>query len=235
MDKLWANLHGGSTHFPIGLMIASVLFDFLAYVVKRDPYERDLHAAGFYTLLLGAAGSFLAVLSGFLISAWQFFGPGLLGLHHDFVWPAFVLMIGLAVWRLRTRNAASRRAFGVYLVIAAVTSGLMAAAGYYGGEMLGGGQPAQSVSVPPPQTAGPKTSAAQLVVSGRGLYLQNCVNCHGQNAQGQIGPTLHHLGDPDAKVARNIANGFPPRMPAYKNTLTASQIQALVAYVQSLK
>ena len=218
-------------------MIASFVFDFLAYVVKRDPYERDLRAAGFYSLLLGAAGSFLAVLSGFLISAWQLFGPGLLGLHHDFVWPAFVLMIGLAVWRLRTRNEASRRAFGGYLVVAALASGLMAAAGYYGGEMLGGGQPAQASQSAPvlPTPAGGETTATQLVATGRGLYLQNCVSCHGPNGQGQIGPTLHHLGDPDAKITRNIANGFPPRMPAYKNQLSAAQIQALVAYVQSLK
>lgn len=120
-------------------MIASVLFDFLAYVVKREPYERDLRAAGFYTLLLGAAGSFLAVLTGFLISAWKFFGTGLLGKHHDFVWPAFGLMIGLAVWRLVVRNEASRPAFGLYLIVAAITAGLMGAAGYYGGELLGGG------------------------------------------------------------------------------------------------
>ncbi len=139
MDKLWGNLHGGSTHFPIGLMIASVVFDFLAYVIRREPYERDLRAAGFYALLLGAAGSFLAVLSGFVITAWQFLGTGLLGKHHDFVWPAFGLMIGLAVWRLVVKNEASRAAFGIYLVVAAVTAGLMAAAGYYGGELLGGG------------------------------------------------------------------------------------------------
>jgi uncharacterized membrane protein len=30
LNKLWANLHGGSTHFPIALMIASVLFDLAA-------------------------------------------------------------------------------------------------------------------------------------------------------------------------------------------------------------
>jgi len=139
MEKLWLNLHGGSTHFPIGLMIASVLFDFLAYALNREPYKRDLHAAGFYCLLLGAAGSFLAVLSGFVISAWKFFGEGLLGKHHDFVWPAFGLMIGLAVWRLIVRNEASRPAFGVYLIVAAITAGLMAAVGYYGGELLEGG------------------------------------------------------------------------------------------------
>lgn len=137
MEKLWANLHGGSTHFPIGMMIASVLFDALAYFLNREPYKRDLHAAGFYTLLLGAAASFAAVLSGLAISAWQFFGEGLLAKHHDFVWPAFGLMIALAVWRLVVRNDAARSAFGIYLVFAAVTAGLMGAAGYFGGELLG--------------------------------------------------------------------------------------------------
>jgi len=158
VNKLWANLHGGSTHFPIALMIASVLFDALAFLVrapyKQDPQavgfrrllgalaalvdKRDLHAAGFYTLLLGALASLVAVLSGMVISAWLFFGQGTLAKHHDFVWPAFGLMIGLAVWRLFVRDEATRPAFGVYLVVAAVTAGLMAAAGYYGGEMLGG-------------------------------------------------------------------------------------------------
>ena len=46
--------------FPIALMIASFLFDALAYV-GREPYKRDLHVAGFYTLLLGAPASFVAV------------------------------------------------------------------------------------------------------------------------------------------------------------------------------
>ncbi len=137
MEKLWANLHGGSTHFPIALMIASVIFDALAYFLRREPAKRDLHAAGFYSLLLGAAATLVAGLSGMVISAWQFFGTGLLAKHHDFVWPAFGLMIGLAVWRLVVRTEASRPAFGIYLVVAAMTAGLMAAAGYYGGEMLG--------------------------------------------------------------------------------------------------
>jgi len=137
LDKLWANLHGGSTHFPIALMIASVIFDAAAYFLNREPTKRDLHAAGFYSLLLGAAATFVAGLSGMVISAWQFFGQGLLAKHHDFVWPAFGLMIGLAVWRIVVRNEASRPAFGLYLVVAAITAGLMAAAGYYGGELLG--------------------------------------------------------------------------------------------------
>ena len=79
------------------------------------------------------------------------------------------------------------------------------------------------------------TGGTQLVAAGRGLYVQNCVSCHGPEAQGQIGPPLIKLGDPDAKIARNIANGFPPKMPPYKDKLSSAQINTLVAYIQSLK
>lgn len=117
-------------------MIASFLFDTAAYF-WREPYKRDLHVAGFYALLLGAAATFVAVLSGLIISAWKFFGHATLAVHHDYVWPAFGLMIALAVWRLVVRDTASRPAFGTYLVFALVTAGLMAAAGYWGGELIG--------------------------------------------------------------------------------------------------
>jgi len=136
LDKLWANLHGGSTHFPIALMLASFLFDGAAYLL-REPYKRDLHAAGFYALLLGAAATFVAVLSGLIISAWKFFGHATLAVHHDYVWPAFGLIIALAVWRLVVKDTASRPAFAVYLALAAVTTGLTLAAGYWGGELIG--------------------------------------------------------------------------------------------------
>lgn len=79
------------------------------------------------------------------------------------------------------------------------------------------------------------TAKTQLVATGRTLYVANCAGCHGKDAQGQIGPTLHKLGDPDAKVLRHIANGFAGKMPAYKDKLTAAQLNALVAYTQSLE
>ncbi len=98
------------------------------------------------------------------------------------------------------------------------------------------GQPAETPQAKPVPPDGAQTTASsQMVAIGASLYVQNCVSCHGKDGAGKIGPTLHHLGDPDAKIARNISNGFPPRMPAYKDMLNPGQIQALVAYVQSLK
>ncbi len=137
--SFWVKMHGGSTHFPIALIIASMLFDLVGYVAQREPLSRDLHVAAFYALLLGALASFGAVLSGLIISQWQIFGEGTLAKHHNFVWPAFALMVGLAVWRLVVRQRASRRAYAAYLTCAIVTAVLMAAAGYWGGELLLGG------------------------------------------------------------------------------------------------
>jgi len=41
-----------------------------------------------------------------------------MAMHHLFIWPAFGLMIGLAVWRLVVHDRASRRAGRYYLVLA---------------------------------------------------------------------------------------------------------------------
>ncbi len=137
MDStFWFKVHGGTTHFPIALLIASMLFDLAGYALNREPHTRELHVASFYALLLGALASFAAILSGLMITRWDMFGSGLLAKHHFFLWPAFALLVGLAAWRLVVRDKASRRAFAVYLMISIITAVLMTAAGYWGGEMI---------------------------------------------------------------------------------------------------
>jgi uncharacterized membrane protein len=134
--KFWTDLHGGSTHFPIALLIGSFLFDLIGFYVKQDKASRDLHSAGYYSLVLGALGGFAAVLSGAMLTQWQLMGHGRLLLHHKFVWPAFGLLTALAVWRIMVQDKSTRRGFGVYLVVAAITTILMAISGYWGGELL---------------------------------------------------------------------------------------------------
>jgi len=80
----------------------------------------------------------------------------------------------------------------------------------------------------------PLTNVSQLVATGHGFYLTSCASCHGKDGKGVIGPNLHNLGDPDAKIALNIKNGYKGRMPPYRDTYTDPQIAALVAYIQSL-
>jgi uncharacterized membrane protein len=138
-NSLWVKMHGGTTHFPIALVMASVLFDLVGSLAPDNADKSrcaGFRAAGFYTLLLGALGSLGAVLSGLVISHGQLWGRGNLGRHHTFLWPAFGLLMALAIWRLLVGNRTSRCALRIYLAVSMVTAALMGAAGYWGGELL---------------------------------------------------------------------------------------------------
>jgi uncharacterized membrane protein len=135
-QTFWARMHGGATHFPIACLMVSVLFDHAGFWWRDEVRGREFRSVGFYSLLIAAAASPVAVVSGIGLSKGVLLGTGLLALHHYFIWPAFGLLIGLAVWRLVVRDRASRRAVGGYLALASLTLVAMMTAGYWGGEMI---------------------------------------------------------------------------------------------------
>src|SRR5580692_3203975 len=135
-QTLWARMHGGATHFPIALLLVSVVFDHAGFWWRNETRRREFRTVGFYALIIAAAASPFAVLSGLALSRGKLLGAGALAMHHWFVWPAFGLLIGLAVWRLVVRENASRRAGVRYLVVATLTVAAMMAAGFWGGEMI---------------------------------------------------------------------------------------------------
>ena len=134
---LWPKLHGASTHFPVAMAMAAALFDGLGFIwPKSSPRKAQLQAAGYFTIILGALGTFPAVLSGLFMTKGETLGHDALLFHHLFVWPAFAGLVGLGSWRAVMENRASTRSFGVYLIILFITAGLMAGAGYWGGELI---------------------------------------------------------------------------------------------------
>jgi len=138
-NSLWIKMHGGMTHFPIALVMVSVVFDLAGLVVPENAEKSrraGLRATGFYTLVLGALSSFGAVASGLVLSHGEIWGQGNLVRHHMFIWPAFGLVIALAVWRLVVGNHASNRAFKLYIAASLLTAAVMGTAGYWGGELL---------------------------------------------------------------------------------------------------
>ena len=70
---------------------------------------------------------------------------------------------------------------------------------------------------------------------GRKLFLRNCAHCHGADAHGDDGPDLHDIGWTDDEIASRIRKGKAGQMTAFAGKLTPAQVDALVAYVQSLK
>ena len=120
-------------------MLVSTLCDLAGLFPGDAERQRGFRFAATVTITLGALGSYAAVTSGLMLSRWQVWGHGALLRHHQFVWPALVLMTGLATWRFATRNRTSQRPTTVYLILMILTAALMGGAGYWGGELLNRG------------------------------------------------------------------------------------------------
>ena len=74
-----------------------------------------------------------------------------------------------------------------------------------------------------------------LEKKGYTLFLLNCAHCHGTDAKGDEGPDLHGVTKSDARIAALIKNGKKGEMPKFASKLSDSEVQALVAFVRSLK
>jgi len=135
----WSKLHGATTHFPIALMLVSAFCDGASLACGKADWQRALRSTATVTVVLGALGSYAAVATGLIVAKWQFWGHGTLLHHHQFVWPAFALMVGLATWRAAARFSPSRKPPIAYLILMVFAAALMSGAGYWGGELLNHG------------------------------------------------------------------------------------------------
>ncbi|MBV9490752.1 MAG: DUF2231 domain-containing protein [Verrucomicrobia bacterium] len=124
------------THFPIALLLFSTACDFAALGFGKRAMACDLHTVSFYSLIIAALASIGVVASGVALTAGRTWGQGPELWHHRFAWPAFGLVVALATWRLVVRDGMSPAGRCLYLGFMALGSALVAAAGYFGGEML---------------------------------------------------------------------------------------------------
>jgi uncharacterized membrane protein len=130
----WVQFHGAATHFPIAFIFGATLFEVLAFF--RSARQREFQIVGYWSLILAGLGSIVGVFSGLLASEWNPCGKGLLLQHHLFVWPAFILIVGLTSWRFAVVDRPSRRASVIYLSLMLTACALIGAAGFSGGELL---------------------------------------------------------------------------------------------------
>lgn len=81
----------------------------------------------------------------------------------------------------------------------------------------------------------------QVVASGNKLYQMNCANCHGPQGQGGIGPNLtdkywiHGEGDISSVVKTLKVGILDKGMPAWEAIFKTEEIEAISAYVMTLK
>jgi mono/diheme cytochrome c family protein len=86
----------------------------------------------------------------------------------------------------------------------------------------------------------PKSTPIPVVLTaeatqGRHLFLMNCAHCHGDDARGDEGPTLHDLHKSDARIHQVITGGIKGEMPSFGKKLGDPEIQQLTAYLRALK
>ncbi len=83
-----------------------------------------------------------------------------------------------------------------------------------------------------PQKEMPDLSVGEL------LWMRNCARCHGADARGGREAAIDfttaewQASIDDAAIARTIAGGKPPAMPAFADLLTPEQISELVSQIR---
>ena len=135
------------------------------------------------------------------------------------------------------------------LVILLLASAVILVYGFFTQREISNGEPVtiSGVTVPPL----PELDPDQIEL-GQSIYTQNCASCHGENLEGQenwkqpdadgklkappqdsSGHTWHH---PDDLLFSIIANGSDPtfsNMPAFEQTLTASEMVAVLDFIKN--
>ena len=90
-------------------------------------------------------------------------------------------------------------------------------------------------TMPLPETSLARNLDPQLVAGGRRLFLMNCAHCHADDATGDEGPDLHGLRKTDERLRLLISNGIKGQMPRFGTKLARADLDALVAYLDSLR
>ena len=85
----------------------------------------------------------------------------------------------------------------------------------------------------------PHEGDAKAVAQGKSLFVNyNCLDCHGADGSGAMGPSLQdgrwHFGGSAGEVFESIYEGRPDGMPAWGSRISDDQIWLLVSYVRSL-
>jgi cytochrome c553 len=86
----------------------------------------------------------------------------------------------------------------------------------------------------------PYEGSSVALATGAKLYVAyNCIDCHGADGSGAMGPSLAdgrwHFGGTAPEVYESIFQGRPDGMPAWGSLLSSDQIWTLVTYVRSLQ
>ena len=129
------DLHRGSAHFPIGLLVSSVFFDALAMATRRQA----LRDTAFWTQMLGVVAAAVSVILGLVANPYRD-DTGEIAekvvLHQWVGIGGLVLFALLALWRVRHRNEMKGLGFYLYALVTLGGAAVILYTGFLGGHLL---------------------------------------------------------------------------------------------------
>jgi uncharacterized membrane protein len=151
-------IHPIVVHFPIALLFTAVLFEFLGLLKRRDEYRRFGH----WLLMLG-------MVAGLVAAGFGWWGEGAvkaagvpgeaIDRHESFAVASLIAFGLLLIFRRWARDRWSPRGRAIYLALAVAGLLLLAATGYFGGDLVyrygAGVQKPGSIAPAVPETPSP--------------------------------------------------------------------------------
>lgn len=128
-------IHPMVVHFPIALLITSVVFDFLATRWRHKSFQD----AGFYTLIAGLLGAAVAVLTGAMaeeVVEDKGIPESILEIHEALGYASLLFFLGLLALRLLMRWKLIKEIPALYLAMGVAGIVILSAAGYFGGSLV---------------------------------------------------------------------------------------------------
>lgn len=135
MLERFADLHPVFSHFPIALLLVSVMLDLLA---RRWP---SLGQTAWITLLIGTLGTLPSIVSGVIAHfPYESAGGALLGhieRHQFLAFAAGTIFIGLSIWRWRgLRRGSDVSHSWLYALVSIVGAAVLLLVGMTGGDLV---------------------------------------------------------------------------------------------------
>lgn len=131
----WPRLHAALNDLPAALLLVAVLFELTSLILRKPA----LRVVGFWTLVIGAVGGALAVISG--LQAEEHIAHGeavhrVMETHETLGLTTLGIFAVVAIWRIlrETRMAGAERA--VVLALSLVGTGFLLATASYGGRLV---------------------------------------------------------------------------------------------------
>ncbi len=129
------NFHPLTVHFPIALLLAALLVETLALILKKSAW----HRVSLWNLALGTLGAAVAVLTGRQAAATakhSFEIHQIMSLHERLGYVVLALAVAIVGWRLLKRDALSRRGQWMTWGLLGLACGILAFNAHLGGRMV---------------------------------------------------------------------------------------------------